>query len=269
MLAQKSEASINAARRAADAMNYTAATLAGGAAASAPWGPIGAAAATLLGIGSAVAWWMATDYSKLATDPPRNDFDSVSIFKQSFESFDFKAPSNEFESVWQKVVQNLLLVVGTINDTIISLERDAGISKFEIMSKKKSDEIKNLKNIQREAIMHNLNASVHLHNELLYVTPRANIEWYNLKRKFHNTEKKENPASKTRRDKFVELWKEATEPTLDQYKLNRFGITNTTEFLKYIQQQQLPKMPNILFDANFYVSIDSISSELFKLSKTL
>jgi hypothetical protein len=270
-VAKMTEHSKAVANRAAREMSNTAAFLAGAAAGCFFLPPGGPMAGAVLGIASAVAWYMSNEYGGLANDPPRDDFEMVSIFKETPESFNLKAPSNDFESTWQYIVRNQILIVGALHEVVISFERSAGISEVEEKaSVQKKDQLQSYKAIQDEAIKHNMMACIQLHNDLLRYSPRANLEWYNLRKELLKASEKRHSESKSAKKNFSNLWNEKIRPKLGQYRLDHFGISDFTDYLEFIDQQDVPsELPNILLGTEWYENRESISSELLNISKTL
>lgn len=268
--AQRAKAK-KAAAGAAVAMNDTGAVLAGaaavlggvaaGLAVTGVGVPAAAGVAVIAGLASGIAWYTSGRYQELANDPPRDDFQKISLFKPSH--FNLHKPAPEFEATWQNFVAKNVLLASAMRALIVSLERyDGAAMVTEVRSR--SAQIK-----QIEAIVHNATACVQQLEAMAALRSEVNVIW-----KQHRSALvsagwgNDSMALEAWPDKFNQLWRTCLPQLRDEYNLSPSDISEVEGIVhqRIKEQKSLPTLPRVLLDASWANTMKNLAAQLRSMS---
>jgi hypothetical protein len=128
--------------------------------------PAGLFVGGILGVGSFAAWAIGNRYQRLANDPPRDDFDQVTI--SGAQLVDEAVPAEEPQATFIRYAANQLLVADAMAALVTSLERfDGAVDAGDQASA----------NAQGEAVKANADLVVSAQGALIDLAGSVNAAW--------------------------------------------------------------------------------------------
>lgn len=154
------------------ALNDAAAIFAIAAVITAPFGVVGAVA---FGVASGAAWLAGNEYSDLANDPPRHDYQLVERFRPG--DIALPLPAGEDEPVWAEFSRVQIEMGQAITALVTSFERLAGARLDLRKEGADPDSLARHITTQRHAIRHNAAAAKQRIPQLLGLRSAVNAVW--------------------------------------------------------------------------------------------
>jgi hypothetical protein len=128
--------------------------------------PLGVGVGLVLGLGSFAAWAIGNRYQRLANDPPRDDFDQVTV--SGAQLVDTEIPATEPDATFIRYAANQLILIDAMAALVTSLERFDGA-----VAAGDTDKA----NMQAAAVQRNASRVVTAHNTLMGLTAPINETW--------------------------------------------------------------------------------------------
>jgi hypothetical protein len=246
-------------------------------------GPFALGVGAALGIGAAVTAWKAATYGKLASDPPRLDYDQIDRFARIELTL---SPSDDrFEAALQTFLAESLNAGKALDALLVSLERQQGaeaVLKGRIGYADDAAEAKEAELSQRQALAYNLSAySQLLTNQLVPAGQALDDAWLDFRGgalgsaineawlKYRRSNLSggmpligDIPAARNR----IKQLRERFDRAKGEYKLTEFGVTDfrvvywAFDHLGLsLDLPGLSHLPESLFDGEWFAAIYAVT----------
>jgi hypothetical protein len=217
---------------------------AGAAAVGTWWTGAGGLVAGGLSVAAGATGWLGGKFTRIANDPPRQDFQIASKFEPV--NFTLKPPANDLEATWQDFASRNILLGSAIDMLVTSIERHDGLRALRLNSRMPlNPEHAGHMLAQVDAITHNAAACARLTEDLLAVQPKVNLAWGQLKVTFQFASLSRAPLTYEQlSSKLAETWEGDRRDIQTYFGLSETEIANVSSRRhQAIQQLSLQKGP--------------------------
>ncbi|MFC3885505.1 hypothetical protein ACFOU2_19325 [Bacillus songklensis] len=186
------------------------------------------------------------------------DFDKVSRFKRI--ELSLQKSDNELQATTQEFVIELLHLARVYQDLLVSMERAQAAQFFLKTRRISSDDINQKKALefhplQRQAIDHNIAACTDIQTKLIQLAPKVNRLWQKFEGRNSLRDFTINEDFKAGKH----LWQRNLKEIKNQYKLDRFGVTDFNVLAKVFDQPVPSSLSEILVDQEWLGTLSELN----------
>lgn len=205
-----------------------------------------AAGATML---AGAAGLLSAVYSKMANDPPRDDYQMADRFE--LPQFELKVPESDEEATLQEFSKLAVSQTSAIDSLVTSIERYDGAQAARSKAGETDDEVQGFLKLQAEAAAHNAHASAELGRSQLEMREGVNYVWQQFREQLIEASKTADKPSKREIDEGFAVMQENTQASLREgFKLSDEQLAEVETNLRSVRKSVVPvaDLPDQLLD---------------------